>query len=105
MGAESIGAAAGFVVGGPIGAAVGFMAGAQKENLDEVRRARRAQENLEAERRQQLKNEADARAAAAERAKTTGQRVGRSALVGAGPYGFGSGNSSGGLGAGNLFGN
>lgn len=106
MGADSIGAGVGFVLGGPIGAAVGYVAGAQKENLDEVKRARRAQENLEAERRKQLADEAAARAAAAERAKTTGQRVGwRQAIAGPGSYGFGSGNSQNGLGAGNLFGN
>lgn len=105
MGASSIGAAAGFVLGGPIGAGVGFIAGAQKENLDEVKKARRAQEKLEEDRRNTLRNEAAAREAAANKAATSGQRVGMGRAGVLGSHGFGSGNSAPGLGAGSLFGN
>lgn len=107
MSASTIGAAVGFVVGGPAApftAALGFQAGAQKENLDEVRRTRKAQERLEDERRTQLRNEAAAREAAAAKAATSGQRVGRASIFAQG-LGFGSGNTAQGLGSGTLFGN
>ena len=104
MSASSVGAGVGFAVGGPLGALFGFQAGLGQENLDEVKRARRAQEKLESDRRQQLTTEAAAREAAAARAATGGQRAGtRSSFASA--LGFGSGNTQKGLGSGNLFGN
>ncbi len=106
MSAETVGAATGFAVGGPIGALVGYSAGAQHKNLQEAKNARRAQETLEGDRRKALANEAAAREAAAAKAATAGQRVGRGGLVSVGTgYGFGSGNTQTGLGRGNLFGN
>lgn len=104
MSASTIGTAAGFVAGGPLGALAGFQIGAGKEQLDEAKKARRSQERLENEQRDRLKGEAAAREAAAAKAATTGQRVGRrSSFVSA--LGFGSGNTQAGLGSGNLFGN
>lgn len=104
MSASTIGAAAGFALGGPIGAYLGFTAGVQKENLDEAKGARRAQEDLENQRRTDLANQAAAREAAAERAKTSGQRAGVRTSFMSG-FGFGSGNTTKGIGKGTLFGN
>lgn len=106
MSASSIGAGAGFVLGGPIGALAGFQVGLGKESLDEQKKARRAQENLEAERRKNLAAEAAAREAAAAKAATAGQRAGRGARASLlGSLGFGSGNTQAGLTMGNLFAN
>ena len=103
MSASSIGAGAGFVAGGPLGALFGFQAGLGKESLDETKKIRRAQERLEEQRRKQLSDEAANREAAAARAATSGRRVGgRSSFVSA--LGFGSGNTAPGIGSGNLFG-
>lgn len=104
MSASTVGAGAGFVVGGPLGALFGFQAGMQKESLDETKKMRESQERLEAQRRKELSDQAAAREAAAARAATSGQRAGlRGGLTDA--IGFGSGNTTPGLGAGNLFGN
>ena len=107
MSASTIGAATGFVVGGPAApftALLGFQAGMAKESLDETKAMRRSTERLEEERRQQLKDQAAAREAAAARAATSGQRVGmRGAFESS--LGFGSGNTASGLGKGALFGN
>jgi hypothetical protein len=104
MSASSVGAAAGFVAGGPIGALFGFQAGMSKEALDETKKARQSAEKLEAQRRKELADQAAAREAAAARAATSGQRVGmRAGLVDA--VGFGTGNTNSGVGAGRLFGN
>ena len=106
MSASSIGAGVGFAVGGPVGALAGFQAGLGKENLDEVKKARQAQERLERERRQTLANEAAAREAAAAKAATAGQRAGRGTRASLlGSLGFGSGNTQAGLTMGNLFAN
>lgn len=104
MAASSVGAAAGFVAGGPLGALMGYQAGLGKESLDETKKMRESQERLESQRRKELADQASAREAAAARAATSGQRVGmRSTFQTA--IGFGSGNSTPGLGAGTLFGN
>jgi len=104
MSASTVGAGAGFVAGGPLGALMGFQAGLGKESLDETKKMRESQEKLEAERRKQLSDQAAAREAAAARAASSGSRVGlRGGLVDA--IGFGSGNTTTGLGQGNLFGN
>ncbi len=106
MSASSIGAATGFIVtgGNPLGAMAGYTAGMAKESFDATKNARRAQEQLESQRRKQLADEAAAREAAAARAATSGRRVGgRSSFASA--VGFGSGNSQPGIGSGNLFGN
>lgn len=105
MGAETIGAAAGYAVGGPLGAYVGFSVGAQKANLDEVRNARRATERLENQRKKQLSDEAATREAAAASAATAGRRVGRANFTGGTGFGAGSGDTADGLPTGTLFGN
>ena len=105
MSASSIGAGVGFAVGGPVGALVGYSAGSSREALVLGRDARRAQENLEAQRRKQLSDEAASREAAKTRAESSGQRVGRGRNLLLTGFGFGSGNAQPGLGAGNIFGN
>lgn len=89
-----------------IAIATGVQAYQGQQNLENSRRMRNAQDDLEKQRKSQLAGEAAARAAAQERAATAGQRVGRGSLVnGVGGMGFGSGTTSPGLGSGNLFGN
>jgi hypothetical protein len=83
---------------------MGFQAGMQKESLDETKKMRQSAEKLEGQRRKQLADQAAAREAAATKAASSGSRVGlRGGLVDA--VGFGSGNTTTGLGVGNLFGN
>lgn len=106
MGASTIGAAAGFVALGPVGALAGFGAGMGKEALDLQKDAVKAQERLEQQRRDELSKEAAARRAAAAKAAKSGSRAGgstRSAFMSS--LGFGSGNTNAGLGMGTLFGN
>ena len=70
------------------------------------RDALEAQKKLEASRRTQLENEAKARDAAKDKAAIAGQSVssqGRGTFLG--KLGFGSGNTTPGLGRGGLFGN
>jgi hypothetical protein len=68
------------------------------------KKAARAAKDLEEQRRTELGQEADARAAAQAKAAVRGQNFGsRADFVGG--LGFGSGNSTPGLGRGNLFGN
>lgn len=89
-----------------IAVAVGVQAYQGQQNLENSRRMRNAQQNLEDVRSKQLADEAAAREAAKQRAATAGQRVGRGALVdGVGGLGFGSGNTAPGVGTGSLFGN
>jgi len=70
----------------------------------DARKARKSQEKLEAQRKDELAREGAERAAAAKRAESAGSRTGRRAsLTG---FGFGaSGGGTPGLGTGNLFGN
>jgi hypothetical protein len=104
MSASSIGAIAGTAVLPGVGTLLGFQAGLAKESLDETKKARQAQEKLEAQRRKQLDDEAAAREAAATKAAGAGSRVGlRASFQSA--LGFGTGNTQQGLGAGTLFGN
>lgn len=88
-----------------IGVATGGLGYFQAKQLEDVKKARRSQQTLEDQRRKELEDEAAARSAAAERAKTSGQRVGARTRVTGGSYGFGSGNTRDGLGSGLLFGN
>ena len=77
-----------------------------QQGLENSRRMRNAQNNLEKERQAALAGEAAAREAARNRAASAGSRVGRGSLVsGVGGLGFGSGTTTPGLGAGSLFGN
>ncbi len=87
----------------PLAGVVGYLGSKQ---IGDAKAARRSQQTLEDQRKKELQDEAAARDAAAERAKTAGQRVGaRSRVTGRGSYGFGSGNTQEGLGSGSLFGN
>lgn len=101
MGSGSIGQAASLL--NPVSAAVGLTGGLFKKNLDDAKNARRAQENLESQRRAELSDQAAAREAAKAKAATSGQRVGtRTSFLA--NIGFGTGSTSQGLGSGNLFG-
>lgn len=86
--------------------AVGVQAYQGQQNLENSRRMRNAQDNLEKQRQAELASEAAAREAAKQRAASAGSRVGRGSLVsGVGGLGFGSGNTAPGIGQGALFGN
>jgi hypothetical protein len=106
MSASSVGAAVGTFVLPGVGTMLGYTAGLQKEQMDEIKKARRSQEKLEEQRALELSREASARRAAVERAKTSGSRAGQGlrTMFKSG-LGFGSGTSTPGLGAGSLFGN
>lgn len=106
MSASSVGAAAGFALNPfqAVWAGLGAVAGGIKDTLDAGADARKAQDKLESQRRQDLANEAAAREVAKKKAETTGQRVGmRTSLLDS--MGFGGASSTPGLGAGSLFGN
>ena len=109
MSAKSIGAAVGFALApfNLITTGAGAILG---KNVDDAKAARKAQEGLENQRRQELKTEADAREAAKQKAATSGQRAGKKPLgVGRSSFmtglGFGSGTNKPGIGLGTLFGN
>lgn len=71
----------------------------------ESRKARRGQEELEKQRKAELANEANARAAAKSRAATGGRRAGASTRGSLTGFGFGTGNVSSPTPRGTLFGN
>jgi hypothetical protein len=105
MSASSIGTYAGFAAApfNPIIAGVGNVIGGAKDALDAGKDARKGQQRLEESRAKQLRDEAAAREAAAAKAAGRGKTAGaRSSFMSA--FGFGSGNTSQGLGVGSLFG-
>ena len=77
-----------------------------EKNLQTAKEGKNQAKALEEERRVTLQKEAAAREAAQAKAATSGQRAGRGAgSIFATGFGFGSGNTQEGLGAGTLFGN
>jgi hypothetical protein len=88
---------------GAILAATAGSATVQGLQYADARKARKAQEKLEGDRKKQLANEAAAREAAAAKAAASGQRAGLGASAFSSGLGFGSGTTAPGIGAGKLF--
>lgn len=91
------------IVIGSIGAATSVATGTT--SFFERRKARRGQEELEQQRKAELANEANARAAAKSRAALGGRRAGSSTRGSLTGFGFGTGNVSPTAPRGTLFGN